>query len=811
MRTTQFLCLLIISLFSLQLLNAQSSSVYGVILDEKGEGLPFATAILQSASDSSMVKGEVTDDAGQFRISGIESGSYFLKCTFVGYTSYYTDVFMLSTTEEKNLGELKFSDASVELGEVEVSAARPLIEVQPDKTVFNVDGSINATGNTALELLKKSPGVVVDNNNDILLTGKSGVQVYIDGKPSYMSGEDLALRLEAMQSSEIDAIEIITEPGARYDAEGNAGIINIRMKKDISLGTNATINLGANYGKYWKYNGGINANYRNKKINVFGNYNGNDGIYESWFDFYRLQDNIEYSTISTLQRSGGYHSAKLGLDHFINDKQTIGFIVNGYFDPGRLEGTSRTPINVLNGEDISVLYANSIAESLKTNFNTNLNYQYNVGEKSTLNLDLDYGRFDNSNDATQPNYYTFPGSETPQNVRQFDNEDTTSIKIYTAKADYEMPAFKGLLGFGLKVSQVTTDNSYNAYLVEDGSSTLDINRSADFRFTENINAAYLSYGQDLSQKLKVNAGLRAEQTNSRGTLTALVPTENDDVPRSYLDLFPSLSFSYALNQTNQLKLSYNRRINRPRYQDLNPFEFQLNELSFARGNPFVNPQYAHNISLAHTFMYRFTTTLSFTHINDFYAQLSDSLGTDKTFLQPVNLDYQRVLNLGLSIPVSPRNWWNTYTNVNAGTKRNFADFGGGRLIDISAASLQLYHQSTFLLPKDFALELSGWFGSPSIWGALYETDTNWSIDAGIKKKLAGGKGNVKLAYTDLFNTAPWRGTQSFAGFYSDAQGGWESQQIRLNFSWLLGNDKVKASRKRATGLEDELERTKGGN
>lgn len=808
-KTTTFLTFFSLLFLSTFTFAKSTGTISGKIIDATtGEAAPFANVILYAAADSSMVKGEVTRENGIFKLINLKATNYWLSVTYIGFEEYRSEVFALSDGQNLDMPPIELQASSVELIAAEVVAKRALIEVQPDKTVFNVEGSINATGNTALELLRKSPGVVVDNNDNIILSGKDGVQIYIDGKPSQLSTEDLAIQLRAMQSAEIDAIEIITNPSAKYDAEGNAGIINIRLKKDKRYGANASLNLGYAYGYHHRYNGSTTFNYRNPKSNVFGSYSYNGGDSENWINLYRIQNNVLYDQESVNLRGGDKHSFKLGTDFFLSKKSTLGVMVNGYWNVQDWSNESHTPITDLATENLtSVLDATAENDGLRKNLNANINYSFDKGGGESWNIDADWGIFKNTNDAYQPNYYKLPDGETITDSIAFTSNAPTDIEIYTLKGDHERKLWGGNFGAGMKFSYVKTDNIYDFYNLVNASEILDTTRSNKFVFDENINAAYLTFTKQYG-KFTANVGIRAEQTNSKGVLTALQETNNDEVNRHYLDFFPSGGLTYQHNQKHQFRVNYSRRVDRPNYQDLNPFEFKLSELSYRRGNPFLQPQYSNSVSVSHTFNYTLTTNFSFTHTHDFFANISDSTEVIRSFLETINLDYQRVINLSISYPVSLTKWWSTYTNLVGYHKRNYADLGEGRIVDVKANAVSLYHQSTFSLPLDFTFELSGWYSSPSIWGAVYKTDGNFSIDMGVQKKLWNKRGNLKVSVTDIFQTTPWRGVQEFAGFYVEASGGWESRQIRLNFSYLFGNDQVKKSRKRNTGLEDEVKRTK---
>lgn len=786
----------------------ETGSISGIITDEKGMPLPMTNVLLFAAADTSMVKGEITADDGSYSFSNIPPQTYFIETSFLGYKVFRSPQFELQRGQAFEMASINLEAESEILNEVQITAERPMIEVQPDKTVFNVDGSINATGNTALELLRKSPGVIVDNNDNIILSGKNGVEIYIDGKPSYLGAADLAAQLRAMQSSEIDAIEIITNPSAKYDAEGNAGIINIRLKKDKSLGANMNLTSGYSYGSRSKYNVSTNFNYRNKKSNLFGSASFNDGTHISWMNLYRIQSNTLFDEKTTSSRDGAYISGRIGTDFFLSKERTFGFLVNGYWNDRNWQNNSYTPITDLNSNQlISILDASSQNDGIRKRLNANVNYKFDNGNGKSWSVDADWGVFANDTKSFQPNTYLSEDGNTVVSQRNFRFFTPTNIDIYTIKTDYAQPLGKGTLSAGAKFSWVRTDNTFEYFNIEDGNDVLDMDRSNNFVYDENINAAFISYNATFG-KFDIYGGLRGEHTHSNGALSAQRNFDNSNVTRDYFNLFPSGGITYNPNRKNQWRINYSRRIDRPSYQDLNPFEFRLSELSYSRGNPFLQPQYTNSISLAHTYNYRLTTSLTYSHTSDFFANISDSTEVSRTFLETINLDYQRVISLNVSYPFSVTDKWSTYTSVTGYQTQNKADLGQGRIVDLKATVASFYHQSTFKLPRDFSLEVSGWYSSPSIWGAVYKTESIYSLDMGIKKSFANGRANVKLSVTDILNTTPWRGIQEFAGFYVDASGGWESRQIRFNLSYLFGNDQVKKSRKRQIGLEDEAGRVK---
>jgi iron complex outermembrane receptor protein len=787
----------------------ETGEITGKVVDQEEAPVAYANVVLYKHSDSTLTKVEYTNDEGIFQILHIPSGKYWIDVTFVGLPPFRTQVLDLQAGQTLDLETIRMKKSGMDLEEVVVTAEKPLVELKADKMVFNVEESVNAIGNNALDLLRKSPGVVVDNNDNITMMGRSGVRIFIDGKPSPLRGEDLASYLRSMQSTEIEAIEIITNPGARYEAEGNAGIINIRLKKDKSLGANGNLNLGYSVGKVARYNGSVSGNYRNKTFNTFGSYSYNNGKNTNFMDLYREQLGFRLDQYADQGGDWQSHNFRTGVDFFLNEKSTLGVLVNGNLSNHSWGGDSRTLISLINSTQIdSILVASSRDDGDRDNLNFNLNYRFDNGEGRVWNMDADYGFFRNSGKSYQPNRYLDPSGEIVLQERINTTNTPTDIDIYTFKVDHERNLGKGKLSAGVKFSLVETDNTFEFFNLVDGDEILDIDRSNNFVYRENVNAAYLNYGAQLNEKWNFQVGLRAEQTNSTGDLTAMKDTENDSVERHYLDFFPSASLNYTASEKHSFQLSYGRRINRPSYQDLNPFENKLDELTFEKGNPFLQPEYTTNIQLTHSFSYRLNTTLRYSHTTDLITRQTDAAEGKAGFITWLNLADQYNYSINVSAPVSITDWWSSYGSLTAYYRENKGNFGDGRVIDLSAKAMNIYAQQTFQIPGDFTLELSGWYNSPSLWGGNFEMDAQWSMDAGLQKKILNDRGNLKLSVSDIFKTTNWHGVSEFGPLNLEIRGGWDSRRVSLNFSYLLGNTQVKGARKRETGLEEEQSRVK---
>ncbi len=789
---------------------AQERNISGKISGDKGELLTGAVAELRNASDSSLAKAAVADQKGVYVLEQVKPGSYYIRTSFLGYDPHLTDVFSFDGAKTKVMPEIKMATSAIMLRSAEISAIKPLVEVKADKTVFNVENSINSTGSTAYELLQKAPGVVVDNNDAITLKGRGGVMVQIDGRPSRLSETELADYLKSMQSTDVEAIELISNPSSRYDAEGTAGIINIKLKKNKNYGSNGSVTLGYAVGRYSKYNTALSLNSRSEKLNFFSSYSNNWGERNFIFNLYREQRPYIYNQSSNNLRKGLSHNYKAGLDYVINAKHSIGTMVNGNISNTDGVHTNRNYIENFETHVIdSVLKSDQRSEQKGNNFNLNLNHHFKDTLGHDLTTDFDFGYYDGSRDTYIPNVYTLPDLTTPLSSSYFRSATPTIIKIFTFKSDYSQNLLKGKVGFGVKTSFVNTDNTFNFYDIIDNVEVIDNTRSNHFVYEENVNAVYLNYSRTI-KKFDFQAGVRVENTRSEGDLRSETTVDNKNVRRDYTDFFPSAGITYNFHKDHATGLVYSSRIDRPNYQELNPFEQKLDELSFRKGNPFLNPQYSDKIELSHTYKYTTTVSAGYSITNDFFAQIADTLPGGKGVLTPRNLATEEVWSANVSISRQPVKWYSIYLNAGVSNQAYDADFGGNKTINTSFASFNMYAQNTFKLPYGFTFEISGWYNSGGVWAGSYKADATGSLDLGLQKKLFGESASLKVSFTDLFETAPWSSYNTYAGIVSKANGNWESQQLRVSFNWRFGNKNVKSIRQRSTGSESELKRIGGG-
>lgn len=794
----------------------QAQTITGLITDEAKKPIKGASVTLHKAKDSSVVKIAITNADGVYTFNSI-AGKYFISVSNLGFAKYSSTIFDVATSDY-NSPAITLSKSSKTLGEVTVSSKKPMIEVKADKTIFNIEGSINATGTDAFELLRKSPGVMIDKDDNVSLAGKNGVQVYIDGRPSPLAGKDLADYLRTIQSSNIEAIELITNPSAKYDAAGNAGIVNIRLKKNKAFGTNGSVNAGYAIGTYPKYNAGINLNNRNKKLNLFGNYNYNNSKNANSLSIYRELLDTSFDQNGNMDSKSESHTFKAGFDFYANKKNTFGVIVDGNFSNTSIANLGTTPVHYIGGgknDYIRNLVADNSSAMKNNNININGNYKYVDTSGHEINFDANYGHFDNNNNQLQPNYY-YDASNNPSGSAIYRMLSPSIIDIVNGKIDYEQRLAGGKLEAGVKISNVKTTNDFQRYNVSDIANdikTIDNLRSNKFVYTEQINAAYVNFNKQL-KGVMFQVGLRVENSNVTGVSSGkkdaagTIPFDST-IERKYTDLFPSASLTFNKNPMNQWSLSYSRRIDRPAYQKLNPFEFKLDDYTYQKGNTALTPQYTNTFSISNTYRYMLTTTLSYSHIKDMFAQIIDTTEKSKSFMTHKNLATQDIINLSIGYPVQ-KGIYSAYFSLNGYYSKYKADLGPDRKVDLEVTAANFYMQHGFNLGKGYKAELSSWFSTPSIQEGTFKSKAMGFVDLGLSKSILQGKGTIKLAVSDIFKTMKWQGSSDFVGQKLTGMFRWESQQFKLNFSYRFGKNTVKAARQRETGVEDESKRVKGG-
>lgn len=810
MRTIYFLLFaLLISNIAIANEPVKLGTINGIILDAQGKPVDFATVGLFKSTDSSLVKTALTAADGKFEFASINPGSYYVKANIMGFENYRGKVFVLT---EQNLihvlENISLKPTSKTLNTVSVTAIKPLIERKTDKVVMNVENSSIAVGSTALEVLQKAPGVTVDQNDNISMQGKQGVLIMIDGKQTYMSNADVANLLRNMQSSQLETIELITNPSSKYPASGNSGIINIKTKKSKNDGTNGNVTLTAAQGKNFRGNAGITLNHRTNKLNVFGNYNYGNFRNNNVLEIDRISNGTPdtyFMQVGNSFRKRENNNFKAGLDYFIDKKNTIGFLINGYLN----NGTETTGNNTLIGKSFtqidSLLNSKSLSSNKYNNLAYNLNYKSILDTAgSEISADLDYSKYNGKDIADYENDYRFANGNSIRPLNVTRNTTPTKIDIKAFKVDYNTSLSKTVkLEAGVKSSWVKTDNDLRAEELVNNAWQNDVKRSNQFVYDENVNAAYTNINKQF-KSTSVQLGLRVEQTNSTGNLI----TNNEVVKRSYWDFFPTFFLQQTLSKNHQVGFSYSRRIDRPSYDALNPFVYYLDEYTYNKGNPFLNPQYTHNFEVSYTFLQKYLLSVNYSRVNDVITEvlLPDE---SKKALYQTNANLAKNVSYGanLNVPVKPFKWWDMNNNLNVFHLSFESPNLAGQNLKTGKTSFQFKMQNSFIIVPGFTAELSANYESPIDYGTL-SIGNRYFVDMGLSKSLFNKKASLKLALSDVFNTNETNITSAYPGLKYDLYQKNDSQVARVSFTYRFGKNEIKPARRRTTGTEAEQGRMK---
>lgn len=781
------------------LAHAQATGqVTGRLLDAQQQPVAFATVLLQPLPDTTAVRAAQAGADGRYAFAGVGAGRYRLVATMLGYERYRSAPFELTAAQPSAaLPVAQLRPAARQLASVQVTGQRPLLEMQGGKLVVNVAASPAAAGGTALEALQKVPGLLVLGNR-LSLAGREGLTILLDGRTTHYT--DVVSVLKDLPSSNIERIEVLSQPGAAYDAAGSAGVINIILKKNAEQGTNGTLGLNGGYGRFGKGGATLDGNHRAGSLNVFGSYGY---TYRHTYEQLNTDRTVSaagqlrtYQQQSYQPRTAHVNTARLGADYTLSPRQTLGVLLSGY--------TTRTAVAAENSIAVNEgalgrTDTRSTSRRPTDSYAANLNYKLALTPQGrTLTLDADYSRYLTANDTRLTNQlHTDLGAAT----QQLGFEQQTAIRLASAKADYAHPLAKaGKLAAGAKISAADIDSRLDFSALAPAGWQPDAGRFDHFRYQERIAAAYVSLDYKVAG-VQVQAGLRTEHTHSVATSVALDKT----VARDYLQLFPSLSLDKPLTKTLGATLGYSRRLDRPSYQDLNPSVVYLDPYSQQRGNPFLRPQLTNSVQAGLTYQKQPVLLLAYTRTAE-----AISLAT----AQQDSVLYQTTANLGrlanysatLNFPVSLGKRVSGYGGTILYYNQYRSEYLGGQY-DNGKLSATFYLQTKVSLPHGVGLEVSGFLQTAGVNGLLNYRPFG-ALNLGVQKSFWHDQAQLRLAATDALFTSQQRGTVRYQDLNVRFFNQTESQQVRLSFTYKLGNQALRAARKRPTSLDEERGRVK---
>lgn len=761
--------------------------VSGSVYNEANEAIPFANVAVYNSTDSSLFKGDATDINGLFGIV-LRPGEYYLKISFLSYKS--KTVSFSHGRNGSDLGKLTLELNSEMLGEVQVVAEKSQMELKLDKRIFNVGKDLSNVGTNAAEILDNIPSVAVDIEGNISLRGSENVRVLIDGKPSTITGGSTADVLRQFQGSMIERIEVITNPSARYDAEGEVGIINIVLKKDQKKGTNGSIEAVVGYPDNYRLS--FNLNYRQKKYNLFTSYGTgyrkSPGGGKTYQTFNNKDTSYIYESINDRSRASLNHNVRLGADYFLNDKNTL--TLSGFYRYSDQKNIANYEYRDLysTGELFQKVIRNDIEDEFGNGVETALNYRKTFKKKDEL-FTIDF-QWSESDDLEQSNI-----DETNELLNTLLIQKTRNIEAnrnFLFQSDFVLPYKKdGKFETGIRGNLRTIENKFK---VEELNSNNEFDIlpefNNDFEYQEKIYAAYVMFGNKV-KKFSYQMGLRGELSE----ITTELKLTNENNKWNYNNLFPSAHFSYELNNENNIQLSYSRRINRPRYRHLLPFMTFSNQRNLFRGNPKLQPEFTDSYELGYLSYYKkgsVFSSLYYRHRTGVINRVTIPNELGFTEIIPVNLSIQNNYgfeftgNYKFSKKTNLNSSFNLYRSITSGSYLGFN-------LDNDVITWSNRTMLKTKLSKAIDFQISTNYRAPQETGQG-KRKSMYSIDLSASKDIMKGKGTVVASVRDILNSRKRRSITQTETLYSESEFQWRARQFLLSFTYRINEKKKRGGK-----------------
>ena len=787
------------------------NSLTGKILGKDNLPISDVQVLLINASNEETLKVAITDKDGKFEIENVKFDEAKIVVEQSDYEKYTSDLIKPSEANI-DLPDINLKSATKSIEAITIVAKKPFVTQKIDRVVINPDALISNAGTTALDVLGKSPSVNVDFNDNISLRGKSGVQIFIDDKPTYLAGSDLADYLRSIPSSNIESIEVIPNPPAKYDASGNAGIINIRLKKTLAKGFNGGFNLAYGQGKYMRSVNSANFNYRIQKWNFFTNLSVNKTksyqdltIKREYFNPAGERTSI-FTQNSYITPTNRTNSMKIGADFYANDKTTFGIVLNGFINPSERNTVNNAIIQDNNLQTINKIEANIPMNIMFKNGSVNLNMTRKIKDKQELSINADYIKYDSKIEQSQFNKTLNPDNSVFADTR-IDSKLPSDVTIKVLKADYSgVNLFGGSFDLGAKSSFVKTGNVADFRDVKDGIETPNYTFSNNFDYKENIHAVYTNYAKEFD-KISIQLGLRMEYSDIKGYQKGNPVVKDSAFTKRYASLFPTFFIQYRADslQNHVVGLSLGRRIDRPNYKDMNPFTYPMDNYTFYGGNPFLEPTFSYNADLNYTFKKNYTLGFNYSYIDNLISETNEQRN-GIYYSRPGNFDRQISYGFTFNSSTNITKWWTfqLYTELmhNAFKSNVYTE-----KLDDSKWNWFVMPTNQFTISKKWSAELAGQYQT-SILSGQFLISPIGSIRAGISTKILKDQGTLKLNVSDLFYTNQVEGE---IRNIQNAKAGWfsymDSRVVTLSFSYRFskGNNlKIRQS----GGSETEQSRVK---
>lgn len=771
-------------------------TVRAKVVDKDQEPIAFANVVLLNAKTKSIYKGEITNEEGVFVLTNIKTGTYELRVTFLGFKDYMQTVEFISSTVLKTIVLLEDAEA---LDEIQIKARKPTVKRKIDRLVFNVENTSLSSGN-AWEVLKKTPGVLI-NNEQLTIRNSANILILINDKRVYLSASELRNLLEGTSAQDITSVEVITNPPAKYDAEGSA-VLNIKMKKNLVTGYKGMVGGNFTQARYAKQSVTTSHYFKNKTVNLYGSYTYTRGQYN------RLEEElIDFDTASTfrsfLNRNSWSrtHNVRLISEFYLDKRSSLTIGTQLYYRPD-WEARNRTDSEVLDAGNntVSSFITNSNANDFIKDLGFDIDYELKFDDKKKIQASMHYTSYDGHGDQrVETNYFDLMNVNTGTSIFSTDTQQETAI--FNAQLDYENTISESTtFETGLKFANVNSLSDLAHFNNVNGQNIVDPTKTNAFSYKETNIAGYVSY-QTSFEKWNVKGGLRGEYTD----LTGKSITINQTNSSNYFKLFPTLYVQYSPNENHQLGINYGKRISRPDYSSLNPFRFYFSDYSFFEGNPMLRPAISHNFELQYTLYKSYNIEVYYGEQVDYITEVNYQNNIDNSLrFSTVNVPTKKGFGVNFSTNLSLNDRWTFYTEHSVYNDENsiVAQENNDQLVMNNLWGYYGYYSTSyqFLKDKSLSAELNFFMVTDGIQGSL-QVEGSEDLSLGLTKKIWDNKATISLRISDILRSQIIRITTNYLdqnNYFIDNR---ETQYIRVEFKYNFGNQSLKKKKTKARSSE----------
>ncbi|HTD41494.1 MAG TPA: TonB-dependent receptor [Mucilaginibacter sp.] len=778
--------------YSITFAQSTSSALVGKVYSDKGL-VDEATIVLLNYPDSSVVKSTLSNKSGLFFFGNISKGKYLVFVTKLNYIKSYSGPYDVEDGKSRDIGFISIKQSPNQLSEVVITGKKDFVEVKPDKSVLNVEQNIMASGASLYDILSTSPGVKVVND-EVLYHGGQKALIAINGKPVLLTGEELTNFLKNYQSSSISRIELIDNAGSKYGSTGAGGMINVILKAKKDIGSNVSLTESAAYGDKYKFNSGINYNLRTEKLNLFAAYNYSNNSIPHTIYTNRFVNNSSGLNHFTLDYDADVktsnHNFSVGADYQLTPRQTIGFLVNGFYNSANIDKKNTTYIST-NGYRDSVIKASSVIDRDIYNLNYNLNYKIDLDKagNSVLSADADYSDYHRSSEEMLQNDFFNATGQNENNPVFYSDNSPSRIKIKSANIDFSQALSKNSrLNLGVKSSRVSSDNQIDFDQLLNGKYVTDSVRTDHFVYTERVDAGYLEF-EGKFNKTNFTLSLRGERTHF--TAESVNPSRHAD--SSYFSLFPNAQLSQQLDKNNLLTLSYSRSIGRPNYQDLNPFVSYVDEFYSSTGNPFLRPDFINTFRLSDFIADKYRVSLSAIITDNYYQTIFDQNNATGSYVTTkANLGTRYQYMIEFNLPVDLTQWWHVDAQIDASHERYVYKYFGSGSKNTNGIDLNI--NENFKLTSKLSAQLTNVYQSPTYYIISQYNFLAWT-SAGLRYAILNNKGAIRLSVSDIFNSEFNKYRTTFNGLDIQSRDKVGSRFVTATFTFHFGSTPARSHAK----------------